>query len=264
MRQKFNRVKLVFSKEKKEARKLALEVIKILRQKAMLVDDFQKADVVITFGGDGLVLKVADQIAQKGLEIPILRVNFGRRGFLCNLVPEIKEIKRVLFEMSREKFEIRKRLRIEADIQKRDSVVSFSSLNEMVIGGITRTVGLKLNLNLPEEQIETETRGDGIIVATPTGSTAYNLNALGPILLCSDCFVVLANNGNFEGDFFLPQSRAIVIPANSEIEARNIIKKRKNLPFLIADGQREYRLSGRDRVVIRKASLKTLFLEIES
>ncbi len=132
-------------------------------------------DVFIAVGGDGTILRYARRFDE--LEMPILGVKGGQLGFLTE--GRADQITQWLREG---RFRIQKRMRIQADVlENGDSVNSFTALNDIVIHGAGFSRMVKLRTEVDGELMR-EYRADGIIVATPTGSTAYSLSAGGPLL----------------------------------------------------------------------------------
>ena len=148
---------------------------------------FKKADICIVFGGDGTILKIAKKASGGGAYI--LGMNMGRVGYLAELeVAEIELLHNLLSVKSIDEIEtledvkIDKRMMLKCDIIKNGEVVFTSNaLNEVVIskGAVSRMAGLRLMCN--GKNIITY-RADGIVISTPTGSTAYCMSAGGPII----------------------------------------------------------------------------------
>lgn len=134
-------------------------------------------DMVISLGGDGTILSTAHVVGRT--QVPILGVKFGGLGFLVEIGPE--ELYSALENILAGKYEIQRRLVLEAKIQEGEEEVSLFAMNDLVFdkGGHFRLVRLQTHIN--SEFLNTYI-ADGLIVATPTGSTAYSLSAGGPIL----------------------------------------------------------------------------------
>ncbi|MDD5623279.1 MAG: NAD(+)/NADH kinase [Candidatus Peribacteraceae bacterium] len=142
------------------------------------IDGKQKLDLLVVIGGDGTVLRAIREL--KNFSTPILSVNRGTVGFLAEI--ELKEAAAVLPELLRGQGIVDERslLRVEA-VRRRKTIFTGLALNEAVIaqGTIARLIDLKTTIN--GEDLTTY-RADGLIIATPTGSTAYSLAAGGPIV----------------------------------------------------------------------------------
>jgi len=131
-------------------------------------------DVIAAFGGDGTILTIARRYLD--LDIPILGLKGGRLGFLTEPV-QLDIVQR----LKNQGYKVQERMRISATIVEGDQVVhEFTALNDVVVhGGVSRMVTLRTEV---DGTFVREYSADGVIVATPTGSTAYSLSAGGPIL----------------------------------------------------------------------------------
>lgn len=137
-----------------------------------------KADIIITLGGDGTFLHTAHHFIGTG--IPLLGINIGKLGFLTEL--EISEIERAFNFLFQGNYEVERRMLLQAKvIREGREVYKSHALNDIVVnrGANSRMVNLKVFIN---NEIVNSYRADGIILATPTGSTAYSLSAGGPIV----------------------------------------------------------------------------------
>ncbi len=148
---------------------------------------FKKANLCIVFGGDGTILKIAKKAAMGGAYI--LGVNLGRVGYIAelevgefDLIRKILELNDISEIESAEGIRIDKRMMLKAEIIRNGNVLySATALNEIVIskGAVSRMAGLKL---MCDGKYISSYRADGMIVSTPTGSTAYCMSAGGPII----------------------------------------------------------------------------------
>jgi len=244
-------------------KKYALEVAVVLEKHQLKyffnpeLSDIKRIDLAIAVGGDGTVLYVANLLAD--LKIPILGINFGHRGYLCSIQKD--EIVNGLQKIIAKKYEIEKRTRLRAEIINQNHPTStLEALNEISIGGINRTVHLNATVVTPQKSIETEITGDGLIVSTRTGSTAYNINAGGPILL-TEALSIVANNAFFQSDALLSITKSLVVPSETLIKVTDLSHNAANLPYVIADGQKSIKISKGDRISIRKAKNKNYFMK---
>ncbi|MBQ4040212.1 MAG: NAD(+)/NADH kinase [Oscillospiraceae bacterium] len=133
------------------------------------------ADMVVTFGGDGTILKTARAVAE--YEVPIIAVNMGDMGFMAELEPnEIDGIRRVMDG----DYKIVSRIMLDVSLS-RDGETIFEdfALNDIVIKGINKVITLEL---FGDDNAISSFTGDGAVIATPTGSTAYSMSAGGPIV----------------------------------------------------------------------------------
>ena len=216
-------------------------------------DIYSKSDLVVVIGGDGVMLEAARRATPCG--IPILGINMGRVGYMTEL--EMNELC-LLEKIFTEDFYLDERamLRVEIRSNKGQSRFSAYALNEAVIanGTTARIIDLELSDN---GRLVSEYRADGIVVATPTGSTAYSLSAGGPIVDPKlSCFCVTP---------ICPHSlvaRPLVFPDSARLEIKNICVREKIL-HLTVDGKATFDLFFGDTVVITKAAISTKLLRIK-
>jgi len=142
--------------------------------------DAGSLDALLTFGGDGTMLRGARLL--NGREVPVLGVNLGRVGFLTAV--QRPELKHAVEALVRQDYHLERRLTLTASVTLRDGtlVCAQRALNDVVVhkGGVARVVSVNV---LVDGESVGPFSADGIIIATPTGSTAYSLSAGGPILL---------------------------------------------------------------------------------
>ncbi len=220
-------------------------------------------DITIVYGGDGLLLHTANRIGS--CKIPIIGVNYGRVGYLCK-IKKVENAPTVWNMLLNDKYGVLYKTRIQAEITNNGITEYIDALNEISIGGIDKTVYLKTiikqKFNKKVNDIKVlESIGDGIIISTKTGSTAYNVNAGGSILL-SDVFSVVSNNCLFQSKEFPINTKSIVTNTNFQFEIKIMNNKKENLPWLIADGQRRHKITENDEIIIKKSPIETLFIEI--
>jgi NAD+ kinase len=141
--------------------------------------DFQSnIDLVIVLGGDGTMLGIARQIA--GQDVPLIGINMGTLGYMTDI--PLQDVELVLTEMLKGHHESDSRYLLEAEVYRNDQIIGTgSALNDVVVNrsGISGMLELTVRVN---GQFMYNQRSDGLIVATPTGSTAYSMSARGPIL----------------------------------------------------------------------------------
>ena len=214
---------------------------------------YSDSDLVIVIGGDGVMLEAARRATPCG--IPILGINMGRVGYMTEL--EMNEIS-LLDRIFTGDYYLDERAMLRVDIRSSKGQSRFSAyaLNEAVIanGSTARIIDLQLSDN---GRLVSEYRADGIVVATPTGSTAYSLSAGGPIVDPKlSCFCVTP---------ICPHSlvaRPLVFPDSASLEIKNICVREKVL-HLTVDGKATFDLFFGDTVVITKASISTKLLRIK-
>ena len=137
-----------------------------------------EADLVVVLGGDGAILRACRKLAYR--QLPIVGVNLGRLGFLADLAPE--EFRELFDEFRHRHYSIAEHLMFECALKRPDgNRERFLGLNDVVVsaGGSLRMIDIELSIN--GDRVATYS-GDGLIVATPVGSTAHSLSAGGPLL----------------------------------------------------------------------------------
>ena len=239
----FNREKLErLNRSRKEFRYLPLESV------------YAEADVLIVLGGDGTILEAARRSAQRGT--PILGINLGRLGYMAELeLGELDQLSR-LFSGDYQ-IETRSMLRVEL-LSAGGELRSFCyALNDAVIsnGSVSRMIDLEL---LEGGTSVTTYRADGLIVATPTGSTAYSMSAGGAIVDPRvSCFCVTP---------ICPHSfmaRPLIFSDQSVLEVRNVCVREKML-YLTVDGRMNFELYRNQVVRVTKSSMQTKLIRLKS
>lgn len=199
-----------------------------------------KCDIVLSLGGDGTILSLVRKMGQNS--VPILGVKIGGLGFLTELTPEelFPSIKRIL----QGQYKILERMVLTAKVEGSGSEV-FYALNDFVIdkGSPSRVIRLKTYID--DELLNTYI-ADGLIISTPTGSTAYSLSANGPILLPSiQAIIINPLNPHTLG------ARPVVIPDDKEIKIE--LEFATQEVILNADGEIATELQPGKAAIIKKA-----------
>jgi len=212
------------------------------------ISEMSKNDIVVIIGGDGTILRTIHKLSKP---VPIIGINIGEVGFLANLerdnFPE--NFKSIL-----NGFDIESRMKIALSLPE-GLKKSPSAMNEVVLMTSEPAKMLQLKITLDDREIE-KFRADGIIIATPTGSTAYSMSAGGPIV-----------DPNVEGFLIVPlapyklSARPIVVPSSSTISVELIRKGKK--AKLVIDGQMVETVEEGDTVEFYKSSDPTLFVKTE-
>lgn len=207
------------------------------------------SEVVVVFGGDGTMLSVARLVCEKG--IPILGVNLGGLGFITEV--QLADIHEAMERVLAGKAAAEDRLMLTTSVFRHgEKIAEYTVLNDMVInkGALARIIDLETYV---DKTYVTTFRADGLIVSTPTGSTAYSLSAGGPILYpTTDCIVLTP---------ICPHTltnRPIVLPDTVLVETS--LKSRAEDVFLTLDGQAGFSLRQNDSVVVEKSPFKTKLL----
>lgn len=211
------------------------------------------AHLLICFGGDGTILHMAKTATRHG--IPVLGVNIGTMGFMAELEScELKELKR----LATGDFTIDERMMLDVTVLRdRDIIFHDISLNDAVItkGAVARIVHLSVNCDgIPVM----ECGGDGIIVATPTGSTAYSLSAGGPIVEPDAHSILVTPICSHDVG-----SRCMVTSENRVITVSMTRNARRNA-YLSVDGGKALRMNMGDVATIRKSKLTTKLIRLKS
>ena len=214
--------------------------------------ELQNTDLVICFGGDGTILHMAKAATRHN--VPILGVNIGTMGFMAEL--EAGELNR-LSQLANGEYTIDKRMMLDVTIRRNQDLIFHDiCLNDVVItkGAVARIVHLSVRCDGVQAM---ECGGDGVIVATPTGSTAYNLSAGGPIVepeaksilvtpICAHDMV----------------SRCMVA-SDQRVITVGLTKNMRRNAFLSVDGGKAVRMNMGDVATIRKSDMETRLLRLK-
>ncbi len=201
----------------------------------------RQADFAVVFGGDGTILSAARRLSET--DIPVIGVNVGRLGFLAEFGPE--EVERLFDDVVAGRTTVEKRMMLDCHVQRDDGrCFTGAAVNEVVIAAGAPFSMIELRLSV-QGQALAACIGDGVILSTPTGSTAYNLSAGGPILA-----------GNLDAVVITPvcphslSFRPIVISADSCVEIQPV--RINPGTAVLLDGQVEHSLKIADRIVIER------------
>jgi NAD+ kinase len=201
-------------------------------------------DLILVLGGDGTMIATARMVGDQ--EVPVLGVNYGGLGYLAEF--RIEELYRALESILSGNFRLDKRVMLAVELHRRDASVTHSRvLNDVVINksALARIIEIEAYL---DQHFVNSFRADGLIVSTPTGSTAYNLSAGGPVIFPSMNAVVITPICPFT-----LSNRPIVVPDDATIEL--LLKTDLEEVTLTLDGQVGFALNVEDRVVIRKSGV---------
>lgn len=214
---------------------------------------YAEADILIVLGGDGSILEAARRAAQRGT--PILGINLGRLGYMAELeIGELDELDR-LFTGD---YHIDARSMLRVELFSGSELKSFCyALNDAVIsnGSVSRMIDLELSEG---GSLVTTYRADGLIIATPTGSTAYSMSAGGAIVdprvscfcatpICPHSFI----------------ARPLIFSDDAVLEVRNVCVREKML-YLTVDGRMNFELYRNQTVRITKSSMQTKLIRLKS
>lgn len=214
--------------------------------------ELPNAELVICFGGDGTILHTAKAATRRG--IPILGVNIGTMGFMAEL--ESTELD-ALASLAKGNYTLDSRMMLDVTIQRdRDILFHDIGLNDVVVtkGTVARIVHLEVKCDGVQAM---EYGGDGLIVSTPTGSTAYSLSAGGPIVEPEAKNIIITP--------ICPHdvvSRCIVASDKRVVTVEMVHNARRNA-YLSVDGGKAVRLNMGDLVTIRKSHLETKLVRLK-
>ncbi|KLU61376.1 NAD kinase [Peptococcaceae bacterium CEB3] len=209
----------------------------------------EKVEFVISLGGDGTLLEAARAMAAPG--IPVLGVNLGRLGFLCEI--EKEEIFPALTKVLAGEYKLQRRLMLNAVAETAGKTVQYTVLNDVVFARDQNCGLVTLQANLAGEP-SVSYPADGMIIATPTGSTAYSLSAGGPIV-----------SPEVEAILLTPlaahslSARPMILSCDEEIE---ILMARGEKCRVTFDGQEELYLHPGERVKVQRSPLRGLLIRL--
>ena len=211
----------------------------------------QDLDLVIVFGGDGTLLRAAEAVGRSG--VPLLGINFGHLGFLSEL--ERSELDDGLKRLLDNGFIVEERLVLEAEVDHGDRVETLRALNDVIVAKVATGRAVRLGVTIGGERL-ISWAADGVIVATPTGSTAYSFSAGGPVVSPHiDCIVVtpVSPHGLF--------ARSVIVPPDEEVELA--LEGERDPASLSADGLPAIKLAPGARVRLRAAKDRIRLAKLE-
>lgn len=215
---------------------------------------YSDAQCAIVLGGDGTLIHCATHLIP--LSIPILGINLGTVGFLAEI--EKHRVSDALDRLFADDYEIESRMMIKGKPSDSHDSSAGYALNDIVISlkGLTRIINFKIYVN---DMLVDDFRGDGVIIATPTGSTAYNMSAGGPVILPNADVMVITP--------ICPHTispKSIVVSSDDTIRIA-ISKAKKNLEDNIIatfDGQKVIEIGTEDELLIKKAEYDTRLIRL--
>lgn len=214
--------------------------------------ELPNAEMVICFGGDGTILHMAKAATRRG--VPILGVNIGTMGFMAEL--ESTELDK-LVNLSQGNYTLDSRMMLDVTVQRdRDILFHDICLNDVVItkGAVARIVHLEVKCDGVQAM---ESGGDGVIIATPTGSTAYNFSAGGPIVEPEAKNILITPICPHEVG-----SRCIVASDKRVVSVQMVQNARRNA-YLSVDGGKAVRLCMGDVATIKRSNLETRLVRLK-
>ncbi|MCS7097272.1 MAG: NAD(+)/NADH kinase [Candidatus Methanomethylicia archaeon] len=225
------------------------------------------ADIIIAIGGDGTILRVADEVKER--DIPILAINAGTVGFLSEIYPDelnFNELAEKIYKAINGNYHTRNCTRLKATIERfayteqvlrniEEVYPPLDALNEITI--MTSIPSKLICLNIKKDGSEVfKGRCDGVIISTTTGSTAYSLSAGGPVIDPSlDVFIITPLS-----PLKLIQ-RSIVISVDSQIEVE--VCEKGVEAIMIADGRYNIRIPTGTKILLKKSEYSTKLIRID-
>lgn len=244
------------------------EAVEILHKSAKIITDIpygiahaeavgvdkliEEADMFIALGGDGTMLRLSALASKNGQ--PVLGINLGTLGFLSEV--EKDRIASAMQDLADGKYTIEERSMLDGCvIREGKKLVNYTALNDFVISRSSFKRVLKLEVYIDSCMVDSYT-SDGIILSTPTGSTAYSLSAGGPIVDPRlDVTVVTPICAHSLS------TRPIITPASKTVEVKIKSQSRRDI-LLTVDGQRGYELEGGDIIRITNSATKTKLVKL--
>lgn len=211
----------------------------------------ENCDIVIVVGGDGTTLNVAKAASLHNKLT--LGINAGRLGFMSGL--ERDELS-LLNRLVSGEYEVEKRMMINARLMSENGIQDFICLNDAVItrGDLARLIDVTVK---SDGRVITKNRADGMIIATPTGSTAYSMAAGGPVVSPDNsCFVVTP---------ICPHSlvnRSIVFSSDKELEI-TVENDKNNTSYLSIDGEKSVTVTKNSKIIISKSEYVAKLIKIK-
>jgi len=207
-------------------------------------DKYNDLDIIIALGGDGTILRTSRNITN--CNTPILGVNIGNLGFLSSV--ELLEFENAMKKYIEDDYYVEERMMLKCTLPLRHDAEEYIALNDIVVskGTLARVVKYELHI---DNKFYIDFTGDGLIIATPTGSTAYSLSAGGPIIYPNLDVIALTP--------ICPLSlsmRTIVVDSKSEISIN--IKSEHESIFLTPDGQRAIKLNNYEKILVSVSNKK--------
>lgn len=238
-----------FSVPSEFSNKFSSDNIKFFDSHHQLVEH---SETVIAIGGDGTIIHAAKYAAQ--LHKPVLGVNFGRVGFVANLEPNDLHLLSKLFDGD---YIIDERMMFEVTAVCGNKEISMYALNDVTVsrGALSRMVELSVHLN---DEFINSYRADGLILSTPTGSTAYSLSAGGPVIEPHMKCILLTP--------ICPHSlfsRSVLFSDDSEVTITPCKNCSEDV-YVTVDGTNSFKLEHNDRVTVKKAALTANFIKLNN
>lgn len=209
-------------------------------------------ECIITLGGDGTLISAARDTA--GMDIPIIGFNKGHLGFLTSLNRD-EDLEKVLNSLLYDDFSLEDRMMIEGyAVKKGIETKKYTALNEVVLNRVLSGKAIRCKVYVNGEFLN-EYNADGIIIATPTGSTAYNLSAGGPVVEPSGRMLIITP--------ICPHAlgqRSVVVSPDSEIDIEVFGEESERIALF--DGEDNISLGYGEHLIVKESALKTRLIKL--
>jgi NAD+ kinase len=245
---------VVYNEKNPKVAQIALKIIKDLksRQFSLKVNDFKGSDFVVVLGGDGTVLKAVAMMKNKLL--PILPVSLGRLGFLAEIHPQqlVQTLKNI---MQHQKYILDKRALLDIYLESKKEVLLGQVLNDVVLAKLNLLRVLDIDIQIDKQHLLY--RADGIILSTPTGSTAYNLSAGGPI--------IDSRKKNF---LLTPICPHLLKWKTKVLNSKQVVRASAKPSFgqkvaVVLDGQKQIELKNNQSIVVKLSKNELSFIRLK-
>jgi len=251
---------LIANFQRENARETAAEILNLLREKSFEIDlyeysyegdypkeELNETEIIIAVGGDGTIIHTAKMAAV--LKKTVLGVNAGRLGFVASL--EVSEIERIP-DILKGRYETEERMLLQAEVVHVGEAKTVYALNDIVISGeLSKIIDYALSV---DGNMEYNYRADGVIISTPTGSTAYALSAGGPVIAPSmQCieYTPICPHSLF--------NRSIIFEEHTVLTV-TLASKHTGKMYITADGEQPIELMSGDRIKFSKAPVSAQFV----
>ena len=214
--------------------------------------ELQNTELVICFGGDGTILHMAKAATRRN--VPILGVNIGTMGFMAEL--ESTELDQ-LARLARDDYYLDRRMMLDVVVQRdRDIIFHDIGLNDVAItkGAVARITHLAVKC---DGVLAMQCGGDGIMIATPTGSTGYNLSAGGPIVEPEASNILITPICAHD------MTSRCIVASDRRVITVELVKNARRNAYLSVDGGKALRLNMGDTATIRKSALETKLVRLK-
>ena len=216
---------------------------------ARLEDAIDAAEMIIAFGGDGTILRAARASAEKG--VPILGINMGGKGFIAEL--EKEDIGKMA-SLAAGEYKIEQRMMLDVELAREgEAVFRDFALNDIIVRGDNKVIGLTL---FGDGQMISRFTGDGAVIATPTGSTAYSMSAGGPIVEPSAQNIIVTPICAH-----VLEAKPFVLVSDRHVSVEIGFKKH-NPAYVSVDGCEHVSILVGDKINVRKSKKHTCLIRL--